>query len=204
MPQVDAVDRSCGISRFPNKLQFHSRNVINRMALRPYEIRCYLDASAHDLVEDQTGYLSILPNNPAGTTLHPHDALSQSSSPNRSHPSRPDFHKSFPAPYFHSPSHLSGPSPPNQPSANPIPTPPIRYSQFSSAPSSPLLPYLPIYSPPLPTPSPCPDAYVPSDSAIRPNYPKCGSHTPRCTPSPPSRSSTTPKSSSGSTGPSQP
>src|SRR5271155_2464966 len=87
--------------------QFHSRNVINRMALRPYEIRCHLDASAHDLVEDQTGYLSILPNKPGGTTLHPHDALSQSSSPNRSHPSRPDFHTSFPAPYFHSPSHLS-------------------------------------------------------------------------------------------------
>src|ERR1700733_3173617 len=115
------------------------------MALRPYEIRCYLDASAHDLVEGQTGYrFNTAKNNLGGTILHEQDGFSQSSSPNRSHPSRLDFRKSFPAPYAHSPSHLSGPSPPNQPSANPIPTPPIRYSQSSPAPSSPQLPSLPI------------------------------------------------------------
>src|SRR5947209_17423919 len=134
------------------------------------------------LLKVRRGIFSILPKQ---SRVEPHcpdaNAFSQSSSPSRSHPSRPDFRKSFLAPYNHSPSHLSGPSPPNQPSANPIPTPPIRYSQSSSAPSSPRLPYLPIYFPPLPTPSPCLDACVPSDSAIRPNYPKCASHTPRYT-----------------------
>src|SRR5947209_13902319 len=104
------------------------------------------------LLKIRRGIFQYCENNPGGTTLHPHDAFSQSSSPNRSHPSRPDFHKSFPAPSSDYPSPLSGPSPANQPSANPILTPPIRYFQSSSAISSPLLPYLPIYSPLFPTP----------------------------------------------------
>src|SRR5947209_4658786 len=67
--------KGCGsllqhLTFYPISFNFITGPVTNRMALRPYEVRCCLDASAHDLVEGQTGYLfNTAKTIQGGTTL---------------------------------------------------------------------------------------------------------------------------------------